>query len=192
MVTTEKNEFQKKPSGYKVAPLNKLELRRIATGFRAILKEEGCYSNSPIFLDVTKVLESVLFRAGYNLHVLPDEELTETAAFTIPERQLIVLRQSVYDSLDADDPFARYTVIHEFSHIALSHSVTLHRNAELGKHEWYEDSEWQANNLTAEILMPVEVVKNLKSDANLVAKECGVSNQAATIRIKNLHKENVL
>lgn len=193
MTVTNNNNIQcNKPCGYKVAPRKKVELRRMATAFRALLAAEGCYGSSPNYLDVSTLLEKVLYQAGYILHILPDKELSETAAFTIPDRRLIVMRESVYDALGNHDAFSRYTAVHEFCHIVLEHSVTLHRGAELGKHEWYEDSEWQANNLTAEIMMPVEVVLNLQSNVRLIAQECGVSYKAAKYRVENLRKENLI
>ena len=55
-----------------------------------------------------------------------------------------------------------------------------------------EDSEWQANNLAAEILMPVEVIKELGAKPILIQAECGVSSRAATNRIANLRTERLL
>lgn len=133
-----------------------------------------------------------MFRADYQLHIVDERELTETAAFTIPEKGLLVIRSDVYDGLSEDDAFARYTVVHEFSQIVLNHAITLHRGEILGNHEWWEDSEWQANNLAAEILMPVEVIKDLGAKPILIQSECGVSSRAATNRIENLRKEGLL
>jgi hypothetical protein len=175
-----------------VAAKNRLELRHISDQFRPLLAEQGCYKTSPYFLDTVHLLENVLFRAGYVVHPVADKELSETAAFTIPERGLIVLRESLYHSLFENDAFARYTVVHEFSHIALAHAVSLHRGAVLGQHAWYEDSEWQANNLTAEIMMPVSVVRALDCKPLLISAECGVSSRAVQFRLDNLRKEKLI
>lgn len=183
-----------RPRGYKVAARNRKDLRAAATDCIPLLKSHGCYCSDKgsHFLNTSYLLEDLLFQAGYTLHVLDDQELSETAAFTVPEQQLIVMRESIYDGLSADDPFARYTVVHEFSHIFLQHAVTLHRGSQAGDHQWWEDSEWQANNLTAEILMPVEVVKELDCKPILIQAACGVSARAVTFRLENLKKEGLI
>lgn len=183
------NHTRGKPKGYKVAPKNKLQLREIGNGIRLLLKDIGCYKED--FINVNYLLECVLQKAGYNYHIIDDSELQDTAAFTIPDKKLIVLRNSIYEKLAVDDPFSRYTVVHEFSHIILNHSVTLHRDAILGEHAWYEDSEWQANNLAAEIFMPVDIVQKYDGIPMLIMDACGVSSQAITYRLSNLEKEGV-
>lgn len=183
---------KRKPTGYKVAPFSRTKLRSVANQLRQMPHISECYRNDGTYLDAGYLLESVLFRAGYILHPVEDKHLTETAAFTVPEENVVVLRSSVYDGLCDGDPFSRYTVVHEFSHIVLKHAVTLHRGAVLGEHEWYEDSEWQANNLTAELMMPVDVVRRIGGSAIRIAAECGVSLPAAQYRIENLVKDRLI
>lgn len=192
VVTNRDLAGQRKPCGYKVAPRNKKQLREVASDCLGLLRTEGCFKAGPAFLDASHLLENLLFRANYNLHIVEEGELSETAAFTIPEKGLLVMRSDVYDGLSRDDAFARYTVVHEFSHIVLDHAVTLHRGEQLGNHAWWEDSEWQANNLAAEILMPVDVVRELECRPILIQSECGVSSRAANNRIANLQKEGLI
>lgn len=182
------------PIGYKVAARNRAQLREIATPMRELLRKEGCYNTDagPDYLDATYLLENVLQRAGYAFHPDDSGQLQETVAFAIPDRRLIVLREDIYESLQEGGAFARYTVVHEFSHIVLEHALTLHRGAALGQHQWWEDSEWQANNLAAELLMPVDVVQSLGGKPLLIQSVCGVSAPAAMHRINNLKKEGLL
>ena len=184
------NDTPNTPKGYKVAATNKLKLRKIGDEVRRLLRSVGCYKTED-FINVNYLLECVLQTAGYNYHIVEDSELQNTAAFTIPDKKLIVLKNSIYDKLAVDDPFSRYTVVHEFSHIILNHSVTLHRDAVLGEHAWYEDSEWQANNLAAEILMPVDVIQKYSGTPMLIMDVCGVSSQAIIYRLNNLEKEGI-
>lgn len=190
MVVTNNRNRTKKPCGYKVAKRTRQQLRTIADGILPLLKKEGGFKQGDHFLDASHLLENILHRANYAFHV--DESLSETAAFTIPERRLIVLKGDVYEDLSRDDPFARFTIVHEFSHIILDHAVTLHRNAILGEHKWIEDSEWQANNLTVEIMMPVSAVQQLDGDIGLIASACGTSIEAARYRVENLITEGII
>ena len=182
----------RKPIGYKVAPHKKTDLRSISDQLRKLPDIAGCYQKGGNFLDAVHLLENVLFRAGYNVHPIEDHKLTETAGFTVPELNLVVLRESIYEGLFENDPFSRYTVIHEFSHIVLNHAVTLHRGAVLGAHRWIEDSEWQANNLAAEMMMPLDVVRRLQCKPILIMSECGVSAQAVQYRLNNLRTEGLI
>ncbi|ACR27582.1 MULTISPECIES: ImmA/IrrE family metallo-endopeptidase [Burkholderia] len=191
MVVTGDQQFGskgKRPRGYKVAGANSLQLRKTAETLIPFLQKEGCFQRGEYFLDANHLLENVLQRAGYNYHVAEDAELTDTAAFTIPEEHLIVIKQEVYDGLARDDPFSRFTVVHEFSHIYLKHSVTLHRNATLGNHEWWEDSEWQANNLAAELMIPMGAVNQYGQQPLLLMAECGVSAPSVAHRLDNVAK----
>ncbi|RFP24555.1 ImmA/IrrE family metallo-endopeptidase [Duganella sp. BJB488] len=183
---------KKTPIGYKVAPRKRTVLRSISDQLRALPDVAACYKNEGVFLDAVYLLENLLPRAGFNLHVLDDDQLKETAGFTIPEAGLIVLRASIYDGLFEDEPFSRYTVVHEFSHIILKHAASLHRGATLGEHSWYEDSEWQANNLAAELMMPVDVIQRLDCKPLLIMGECGVSASATHFRLDNLRKEGLI
>lgn len=176
----------KKPKGYKVAPQSKASLDQVGNDLVNYLRDCGCYSAGKYYLDVSKLLEDVLFRAGYNFHVADDIDLTETAAFTIPDQKIIVLRNSVYEGVYKGEPFSRFTVVHEFAHIVLQHHVTLHRGATLGEHKIYEDSEWQANFLAAAILMPQAAISELDQKPLLVASECGTSPTSANYRIQNM------
>ncbi len=182
------------PNGYKVAPRNRLQLRATAQELLPLLREHGCFDTEygPDFLDASFLLENILHRAGYSFHVDDSGKLKETAAFAVPDKKLIVIRQDIYENLERHDSFARYTVVHEFAHIYLEHAVSLHRGAILGEHKWWEDSEWQANNLAAEMLMPVDAVKRLGGKPLLLQSDCGVSSRAATYRIDTLLKEGVL
>jgi hypothetical protein len=194
VIDEHKHRTGRGPIGYKVAPRNRAQLREVATSMRELLRAEGCYRTEagPDYLDATYLLENVLQRARYAFHPDDSGHLQETVAFTIPDRRLIILRDDIYNSLQEGGPFARYTVVHEFSHIVLEHALTLHRGVTLGQHQWWEDSEWQANNLAAELLMPVEVVQSLDGKPLLIQSTCGVSAPAAMHRIDNLKKEGLL
>ncbi len=179
----------RKPQGYKVSPRKKQELIFIAANIRTHLQEHGLIKDNGNYVDAIGILENVCPRIGYQPHPVEDKLLPKTPAFVIPDQGLIVIKNSVYEDLFRDDSFARTTVIHEFAHLVLQHSLTLHRGAVLGEHEWYEDSEWQANQLMAELLMPVEVVQALGANPLTISKACGVGVTAAVYRLNKLKKD---
>lgn len=179
------------PSGMKVAAMSYKKLEVVADGVRSLLPKTAGYGGGIWKIDSQRVLEQTLPRAGLHYHIADDNELRECAAFAVPEHKLIVVRRDVYDGLFTDDVFSRSTVVHELSHIVLRHAVTLHRGATLGRHQFCEDSEWQAKALTAAIMMPIPACQAAHSAGEL-ALMCGTSVKAATYRIENLLKRNEL
>lgn len=180
----------RKPQGYKVAPRKKQELAFIATNIRAQLASHGLIKDNGNFIDAIGILENICPRIGFEFHPVEDSVLPQTPAFVIPDQKLIIIKNSVYEGLFTDNSFSRTTVIHEFAHLVLQHSLTLHRGAVLGEHKWYEDSEWQANQLMAELLMPPEIVKALECNPVKIANACGVGVSAAIYRINKLRQDN--
>lgn len=180
------------PSGFRVAAITSHRLRAIAVALRPKLRELGCFINGSNVIDASWLLENVLYRAGYDYHVLPKHDLPGAVAFTIPADHVIVIREDVYDRIEAGTAFSRSTVLHEFAHIFLGHSVTLHRHGTAGAHRWIEDSEWQANNFTVELLMPIDVVEAHNCDPRALVVECGVSLEAATLRVKKLRERGLI
>jgi Zn-dependent peptidase ImmA (M78 family) len=60
-----------------------------------------------------------------------------------------------------------------------------------GEHQFFEDSEWQANAMAAALLMPIEACRKSKN-ATQLAKMCGTSAQAAQYRLERLIKRGIL
>jgi hypothetical protein len=175
----------------KVAPMSYDKLDDIASGLRPMLPKLNIRGRSDSAIDCLRVLEQTLPNAKYNYMYVETQELQDCAAFTIPERNVVVLREDVYEGLFDDNVFSRSTVIHELSHIVLRHAATWHRGAVLGQHKFYEDSEWQAKALTAAVMMSVEACREARS-AHELAQLCGTSAQSARYRIDNLVKRGLI
>lgn len=176
------------PTGLKVRGQSYAKLEAAAS----VLRPKLPLLPSELFkLDCRKIFEETLPQAGYQYRTVEIADVDDCAAFTIPEENVVVLRIDVYDKLCDEQVFGRSTVVHELSHLALQHHVTLHRGSIAGMHQFYEDSEWQAKTLTAALMMPLEAAKLAKSSRHL-AEMCGTSEEAARYRIKTLVKLNFL
>ena len=191
MTTLGNGQGSHTPSGMKVAATSYAKLETAANHLRPQLPRVKSGPQRMHKLDGWRILEQSLPKAGYEPSIAAVEDLKECAAFTVPERGLVVIRQDVYDGLFEDSPFSLSTVVHELSHIALGHAITLHRGAVLGQHQFYEDSEWQANALTAAITMPIEACIAAGSVQELAAM-CGTSELAAKYRLQRLIKAGVV
>ncbi|HGM4966848.1 TPA: ImmA/IrrE family metallo-endopeptidase [Pseudomonas putida] len=188
MTTLYSNGDVRTPQGLKVRAQSYASLEEIAEGIRAALPLR---SGERYMLDCAKILEHTLPNAGFNYKVVEVDQLDECAAFTIPEKNLVVLREDVYDMLHEDNVFGRSTVVHEMGHIVLEHAVTLHRGAVLGQHRFYEDSEWQAKAITAAIMMPIAACADAGTPERL-AEMCGTSITSSRFRLDNFRKHGKL
>lgn len=191
MTTLGSAKNHRSPTGLKVAGTSYDKLEVVAGHFRPLLPKKTGSSGGPWKIDAWRLLEKTLHSAKFHLMVAETESLIEAAAFTVPDEGLIVVRQDVYDGLFDENAFSRFTIVHEFSHIALRHAVTLHRGVVTGMHAFYEDSEWQANSLTAALMMPIKACE-IAHSCDELATLCGTSVQAATYRLENLIKRGKL
>lgn len=182
------NGVARTPTGLKVAPQSYASLEQIAEDVRGTFPRTP---GEPHRLDCMRMLEQMLPNAGFNFKIVEICELAECAAFTIPELRVVVLREDIYELAVDEQVFGRSTIVHEAAHIVLNHAVTLHRGAELGKHETYEDSEWQAKALTAALMMPLEACK-IATSAEHLSVMCGTSVQASSYRLERLTRYGLL
>lgn len=191
MTTLGTAQHVRTPSGMRVAPMSYAKIEEVAENLRSLLPTVAGSGGSKWKIDSWRILEQTLPKAQFRYYVAESDELDDCAAFCVPENKLVVVRCDVYDGLFNDEAFSRSTVIHELSHIVLNHAVTLHRGAILGKHKFFEDSEWQAKALTAAVMMPIDACRAAHSSYEL-AQLCGTSTQAAKYRIEGLIKRGVL
>ena len=80
--------------GMKVPPCSRNDLRNLAAKMHELLRYDG---KSPF--PIVDVVEFVLPRIvpGFELHVLPAEEMGEEHGRTYPDKHLMFIREDVYD-----------------------------------------------------------------------------------------------
>ena len=147
-------------------------------------------------VDGVKLLEQlILFDITYD--VVPDNYLFELGGIEAswrPDERCISITQSTYDRLVRGDGRAPYTICHELGHCELGHQsppLLLHRNEP--SHKRFEDTEWQADQFSAEMVMPLPVILQERIEtADGIRRRFGVSMQAAEIRLERLRKEGCL
>lgn len=165
---------------YVAQPMSRDDIRARALLFRRTLGLEEC-----LYVDVLVLLELVLTKIGLNYDIIDSSEMTEEA-LTLPEENLIKIREDVYNGAIQGVGRYRFTIMHEIGHFML-HSksrIALARNTE--KIEAYRDPEWQANAFAGEVLVPFYLTKNMTAEE--ISKQCGVTLSAAKTQ-KNKQKK---
>ena len=107
-----------------------------------------------------------------------------------PDGPFIKLTPTVYDGAWADRGRDRLTILHECGHVVLHRKVAiLHRGPKGADLKAFENSEWQANQLAAELLMPPKSFVTGDSIADYCSR-MGVSREAAKLRARKLAERN--
>ena len=100
----------------------------------------------------------------FDYEVVDDKEILKGMfANYNPLTGFVQIKETIYIMANKGNGFTRWTILHECLH------HILHRNqiAALARqdnmpHKPYEDSEWQANTLARELLMPLEMIEKLR------------------------------
>lgn len=172
--------------GYRAQPMSRLDLRMIARKFRRLLGIEDV-----IHVNVLKILElamPVLFE-GFSYEIVQKHELPKNRhADTDVVNRIIRIREDIYEKACNDDGQARMTVMHEIAHYILLvvHGVKFARAFADEPVKTYEDPEWQAKALAAEIMCDYHLVQHMTSIR--IKDECGVSWSAAKMIFTNCRK----
>lgn len=172
--------------GHIVSPRSVINIREAAAGVRKVLNLPEGGVPLPGFLES-------LSEFGITVDVIDDEDFTlmmaGVEAMCVPETATIALTTSTYKAARRNDPRTRFTIFHELGHFVLQHTKALGRRSVEAKR--YIDSEWQADQFSAEITMPLDVIRNRRLlTPSAVSNFFGVSQPAATFRLQQLRRKN--
>lgn len=162
-------------------PTSRYKLRMAA---KKIRKTAGVSDDEPF--PVVKFLETLLLAEGWQFDIMPDNEMPENYAETIPDEKIFCIRESVYEDAIKGYHRHRFTVAHEIGHLLFHDNLTvsLARNKEpIPK---YKDPEWQANTFAAELLVPFNKIPRMSVDE--IAQKYWVSKEVAQIQASYLPK----
>lgn len=169
---------------FQVPPRSKRNIATEAAFVRAAAGAAGPYF--PLVDFIEKHLP--LLWDHFTFVVQEYSEMRGAHGLTFPEESEIWLREDVYDGVLEGRGRDRFTLAHELGHLLMHGNVGLARvprpSVEL-KH--YENSEWQANTFAGALLVPDEIAISL-GDPRLIAEQCGVSVEAATVRLKQVKR----
>lgn len=172
------------PKGIKVPPLSIAQIRRVADTAREFFGIVNPY------VDVIKLYEVTLAGLGVVYDWCTEQEMQGDHGLTFPNHGVIKIREDVYLGAHDGNGRDRFTMIHEVGHLVQHDNVAFSRATT--KHQFYEDSEWQADTFAAELMMPREHVRQLCKSPIDVMDAFGVSRSAANKRWSNLQKRGFI
>lgn len=165
--------------------MSRVEIRQKAEEFRNML-------NIPInqlYVDITRVLERLnLIIPNVTIEIIPDDKLgVDVQAQTDVEKNIIYIKESVYNGAAENNGRDRMTLAHEISHLLLHHPSVLtfyRKNKNAYSSKLYTNPEWQAECFGAEFLMPYLKIKEMSEEE--ISKYCKVSGRAAYYQKKHI------
>ncbi len=158
--------------------------------FTATIRE-ACSLDKSLYFPIVQFIEWVVCDpdSGVDLEIVPVNEMSNTYGITNTGRNNLRIREDVYvRAIENDNPRDRFTLCHEVGHYFLHQPerVEFARGNNIPK---YRNPEWQANVFAAELMAPLNLIKNMP--AQEIARQCGMSQQAALIRFDECRKYGV-
>lgn len=176
--------------GYIVEPKSTLNIRTIAIHVRKVLEMSDKAVNMERFLEE-------LCKWGIVYDVVDDSDMPgfsiHSEAYCVPETATIYLTSETYEKACNGDARTRFTIFHELGHLLLGHSRKFHRGQTMKELKCYFDSEWQADQFAAEMIMPLDIIiKHALYSVKKIQERFLVSAQAAQRRYDQLKNNNYI
>ena len=172
---------------YEVPPLQRRQIRKVAEKVRDIALALRGEAQDRVFFDIIRFLDVLLPKVSPEFVVeiiewpVMRQEFGEAHAMTIPADSLILVREDIWDRAAEGAGRDRLTLAHELGHLILHAKPGFGRRLESPATPRFRQSEWQANAFAGELLVPVHLIGDCRSPAE-VAEACSVSQQAAEVQ----------
>ena len=157
------------------SPCSRGSLRQIAKNIR-----EQLHLKHKLYFPIVEVIVILAANGELDYEIVSEGEMTDTYGTTNTVKNIMKIRQNVYEGAIKGNPRDRFTLCHEFGHWLLHQpqNVSFAR----GNIPTYCDPEWQANTFAGELLVPYYLVQNMKIEE--IVEYCGVSYTCADIQRK--------
>ena len=178
--------------GNKVSRLTTQQIREKAQLFRIHLSKLGIYGSYQ-YIDIAKVIDTLNTLDVISMEIVEDSKLSNEYAVTAPDKNKILIRESVYKNACNGVPRDRFTIAHEIGHLLLHRGITqtFACSQFISDHSFEEDAEWQADMFASELLIDCNQLEGIKTVRDIVDKFV-VSLECAGYAYSKLTKEKFL
>ena len=152
-----------------------------------MIVREACGLRDELYFPIVEFIEWILGdpeNKDFDFEIVPKSEMEDTYGTTNTARNVMRIRQDVYEGAVAGNPRDRFTLCHELGHYLLHQPRYI--SYARGSVPTYCQPEWQANTFAAELMAPYHLVKNMSAEE--IACNCGMSRTAANIQYRTYHK----
>ena len=152
-----------------------------------MIVREACGLKDELYFPIVEFIEWVLGdpeNKDFDFEIVPKSEMEDTYGTTNTARNVMRIRQDVYEGAVAGNPRDRFTLCHELGHYLLHQPRYI--SYARGSVPTYCQPEWQANTFAAELMAPYHLVKNMTVEE--IVRNCGMSRTAANIQYSAYHK----
>lgn len=175
--------FRTRTDGIVVPARKKTDIAANADLLRSVLGLE----HRPYF-PVVEVYEALdLLYPDARFEVWEMHEMGADHGRTYPDRNLILIREDVYERAARGEGRDRFTMCHELGHLMMHRGVALSRIDPRNPPPIYRNSEWQADTFASYLMMPTTLLAKSNSTGQTMS-EFGVSFEAAWARRDGMKK----
>lgn len=137
-------------------------------------------------IDMEMLMESFINKGWIEVCEQDDPRLTGKYALTYPDKDLILISEETYDAAVDGNGRARFTIAHEIGHFFLHRGQMSFARSSQGRHEIYEDAEWQADAFASYFLIDDSYLpkRPFLNTPAYISETFGTSYQAAEIYVK--------
>lgn len=174
--------------GVRVPPRSTADIREMANKVREVFNVLRGFTTEK--LDIVEAIDILLPQclSTFEVNVLAVEEMGEDHGRTYPDKSCIELREDTYQGAFKGSGRDIFTVAHEIGHLFLHQNAASYARSKQSKDiKPYENSEWQADQFAAELLMPHHLCVKCK-DATEIQSRFGVSKSAAEYRYSSINR----
>lgn len=130
-------------------------------------------------VDVYEALDLMYEGAWFEVREM--HEMGDDHGRTYPDKNVIYIREDVYERACEGAPRDRFTMCHELGHLMMHRGVALSRIDPKNPPKIFRNSEWQADTFASYLMMPQNLLSAYSSPVS-VAADFGVSIEAARAR----------
>ena len=160
-------------------PMSRKDIRGLALELRKM-----CGAQDILYFPIVHFIEYILSELdGFSYLIVPVEEMTTTYGTTNTEKNVMKIREDVYEGAVKGNPRDRFTLCHELGHYLLHQPQQI--SFARGAVPKYCDPEWQANTFAGELMAPSNLIQNMT--VGEIAEKCGISKTAASKQLKMCH-----
>lgn len=158
----------------RVSPLSRSQIRAVAN----LLRDELGLKNI-MYMPIEYIYEVLQHWGLLEFEIVDELTMGGDEGLTFPEKNLIQIREDVYDGAVEGVGRHRFTMAHELGHLFLHRGSVSFARSKLDIKP-FEDPEWQANCFAGEFLVSKELCMEMPIPR--IAAECGVSPKAARVQ----------